>query len=245
MKYTVAVVVVLSMLGASALADFPTVQISIGVRDNGTAAPIGGNGGGSGEIEWVNLDAQTLVLDGTWQQFTFTFASDPITGFTGNGVLDNASGTLEHIRIKSTGFGGPMSMWVDDIADTITVVAPPPPHQVTTTFGTFEGYPDLTEVIFQEPSFSGSTSGFIQPGSFSGVDNTVFHSGAASDHISFQFIDSSTDDWCRLTTFNAPNLPNPALRFDQASVLTFWMMGVPEPASLLLLGLAAGLLRRR
>lgn len=247
MRYTVGIGLVL-MLAVGAMADtFPTVQISIGVRDNGTTAAIGGNGGGSGAIEWINLDGQTLVLDGTWQLFTFNFATDPITGFTGNGVLDNATGTLEHIRIKSNGYDLPMTFWIDEVADTVTESVPPPPHPVTYTFGSFEEYPVGTEVMFRYPNFSGSTDAMIinDPLAVSLVADDFAYAGIHSERVYFQFVDNALTNWCRLTTYNAPNLPNPAVRFDQGSVLSFWMRGVPEPSALLMLGLVAGLLRRR
>jgi len=237
------------MLAVGAMADtFPTVQISLGIRETGSTAAIGENGGTSGGIEFVNLDAQTLVLDGTWQLFTFNITTDPLTAFAGataNGVLDGVAGTIEHIRIRSNGYDLPMTFWIDDVADTIISSIPPPPHPVTTTFGTFEQYAVGTEVMFQEPSFSGSTAAFIKPGSSSLVANDEFYNGAQSDKIIMQFVNNLPTNWCRLTTFNTPNMPNPTIRFDQGSVVTFWMKGVPEPSALLMLGLVAGLLRRR
>lgn len=246
-------------LGAAALAlgiagiASAQLQLSIAVRETGAGGGaaftgIGDNGGAVGGIEWVNRDGQTLTLDGTWQQFTFTLATDPILAFAGataNGVLDGTYGVLEHIRIKSTGaFNSPVTMWIDDVANTIT---PPGGAPTTTTFGSFEGYADGTEVIFQEPSFSGSTSANVMAGSTSGVDNTMAHSGLASDRIAFQFVDSDVSRWVRLTTFNTGQLPNPQIRFDQQSQISFWVKAVPEPASMtaLTLGALALIGRRR
>ena len=69
-------------LATVATAQPPTVQISIGVRETGFAGgsftAIGGDGGVSGGIEWINMDGQFLTLDGTWQQFTFNLTTDPI-----------------------------------------------------------------------------------------------------------------------------------------------------------------------
>src|SRR5690606_29366628 len=93
-----------SMLLALGLASTASAQlaISIGIRETaaggGSFTSIGADGGSLGGIEWVNRDAQTLVLDGTWQQFTFNIATDPLTGFAGttaNSVLDGAFGVLE------------------------------------------------------------------------------------------------------------------------------------------------------
>ncbi|MBK8980184.1 MAG: hypothetical protein IPM29_30145 [Planctomycetes bacterium] len=216
-------------LAAAVSAQAPTVQISIGVRETGASGGvftnIGDNGGATGGIEFINRDGQTLVLDGTWQQFTFNLATDPITSFAGstaNGILDGGFGTLEHIRIlNSQGILDPISIWVDDVADTITPAGGSP---TTTTFGTFQGYADGAEVMFQEPSFSGSTAGFLQTGSTSEIDNYTA-SRTASYAFNFQFINLQPTNWVRLTTFNTINQGNPMVRFDQNSVVTFWLRG--------------------
>lgn len=210
---------------AAAASAQDTVKISLGIREtaagSGTFTNIGDNGGSSGGIEWVNRDGQTLKLDGTWQQFTFTLATDPLIAFAGttaNGMLDGAFGVIEHIRIlNDTGITEPMAIWIDDVANTLT-------GPVTTTFGTFENYPQGTEVMFQEPSFSGSTSANLVAGSTAGVDN-FFTGRMAVYKTRFQFVDNTPTRWLRLTTFNATNQPNPLIRFDQGSVVTFWLKG--------------------
>jgi len=202
-----------------------TVQISIGIRETnaggGTFSNIGGNGGSLGGIEWVNRDAQTLTLDGTWQQFTFTIATDPLTGFAGttaNGILDGTFGVFEHVRVlNAAGITEPIHLWIDDVVDTTMTGGP-------VNFADFQGFATGTEVMFQEPSFSGSTSANLLTGSVSGVDNRVA-SRTSACRFDFQFIDNSPTRWVRLTTFNTPNLPNPLIRFDDQSVITFWMRG--------------------
>lgn len=202
-----------------------TVQISIGIRETaqggGAFSAIGGNGGSLGGIEFVARDVQTLVLDGTWQQFTFNITTDPLLAFAGttaNGVLEGAYGTLEHVRVlNNTGIMTPITLWIDDVTNTTTTTSP-------VTFGDFEGFASGTEVMFQEPSFSGSTSANVITGSTSGVDNRVA-ARTSSCRSDFQFIDGTTTRWVRLTTFNTGNLGNPLIRFDNQSVLTFWMRG--------------------
>jgi hypothetical protein len=85
----------------AASAGDPTLNISIGVRETffngGPQGPIGSNGGTTGGIEWINLDGQTLVLDGTWQLFSFFFIFDPVTAFAGvsaNSILEEPAARL-------------------------------------------------------------------------------------------------------------------------------------------------------
>ncbi|MBK8980183.1 MAG: hypothetical protein IPM29_30140 [Planctomycetes bacterium] len=216
-------------LASLVAAQAPQIDISIGVRETGFAGgaftAIGNNGGAVGGIEWINLDGQQLVLDGTWQQFTFDLAAGPVAGFAGasaNGILEGAYGTLENIRIRnSAGVTEPITICIDDVADTITPTGGAP---VTTVFGDFETWAQGTEVMFQEPNFSGSTSANIVAGGTSGVDNFVA-SRTNSYRVDFRFVDGTPTRWLRLTTFNATNSANPLVRFDDGSVITFWMRG--------------------
>lgn len=205
------------------------VQVSLGIRETeaggGTFTAIGADGGSSGGIEWVNLDGQTLTLDGTWQQFTFNITTDPLTGFAGttaNSLLEGTFGTIEHVRVlNSGGQTDPIQLWIDDVENTTTPGGGGP---VTASVSNFEGYSSGTEVMFQEPPFSGSTSASLVAGGTSGVDNLVA-SRSSSCRFDFQFVDGIATRWVRLTTFNSLNVPNPLIRFDDNSVVTFWMRG--------------------
>src|SRR5262245_59117628 len=137
-------------------------SISIGVRETGTSAAIGDDGGTSGGIEWVNLDGQSIIADGLWHQYTWNFGNDTVTAFTGsgNGVLSssNMKGTLENIRILNSGgnTGGAINLRVDDIVNTVGGV----PTTVA-GFETSEGYIATgtgaltsSQAMFREPIFS-------------------------------------------------------------------------------------------
>ena len=85
------------------------------------------------------------------------------------------------------------------------------------------------EVLFRQPSFSGSTSSFVVGGACN-IPNGVFNcalisdeqafSGTQSLKVAWQFrLNPNTGQpypnaWLRLTTFNTPNIPNPAINFD-------------------------------
>lgn len=271
MKHYMSVLIAFAVVASSGVASagpVPTLTISMATRETGTVAagvPIGGNGGGGAaatgsSIEWLNLDGQTLVLDGTWQQFTFDISAVPVTFFAGvqppGGMpnqVDGTAGTLEHIRFRNTGTTPtPITLWIDDVVDNIDPNGPLPPGPTDMSVQDFEGFMSGAEVTFQEPHFSGSTSGFVEMvGQFAGVDNTVFHSGAASYRVEFSW---EPDDianlaaWLRLTTATGAGTLdiNPTIAYDQDSIVSFWIMGVPEPATLSLL-VVGGLLavRRR
>lgn len=239
-------------LGMVAMAS-AQLQISLGLRETAASGSqvgtIGANGGATGGIEWVNLDAFVLPVDGLWHNVSFTLSSATFTAFAGataNSVLDGDFGVIEHIRIRNLGgYTDPLSIWIDDVANTIT---PPGAGPQTTVLTSFEGYNSGTEVMFQEPRFSGSTSAQLAlTPNFSGVDNTVAFTGSASMRTDFAYVSDAASNWLRLTTFSATNLPNPVVRFDQNSVISFEMRAVPEPATMAALGLgfAAIAARRR
>ena len=118
-----ALVILVAGMPAIALAA-DSWSISIGVRETGTSAAIGDDGGSTGGIEWVNLDGQSIIADGLWHQYTWNFGTDPVTNFSGgNGVLSSATmkGTLENIRILNSGgnVGGAINLRVDNIVNTV------------------------------------------------------------------------------------------------------------------------------
>ena len=111
-----------------------------------------------------------------------------------------------------------------------------------------------TEVMFQEPGFSGSTGGNIQPSpNYSGIDNTTGHDDSHSVNATWMFNNYANYNWLRYTAYSTSQPEaNPILALADAnggiyasSTLTFWMKGVPEPSALLLLGLGGLLIRRR
>lgn len=224
-------VLVFSFTLATAVAQVPTFDISIGVRETGFAGSnvgtIGGNGGATGGIEFINLDGQSLPLDGQWHTFTFNLTTDPVTGFAGtsaNSVLEGLYGTFEHVRVKnSSGVTVPITLLFDDFVDTTTTTGP-------VTITDFEGYGQNSPVMFWQAGFSGSTSGNVLAGSTSGVEQTL---SVGSDVLrqDFQFVDNSPTRWVRFTTYNRTAVGNPVIRFDDNSVVTFRMLALTESAA--------------
>jgi hypothetical protein len=265
MKKTVAILLV-GLLASGAFA--ANMLFSMGTREvdpNGVNPPPlpGVDGGASGGIEWVNLDGQVMPFDGQWHQYSFNMVTDPLTPFAGataNGILQGVYGTLEHLRFNSNGFLHQVTLWIDDIACQYNPNGPLPPPVQNVTFGTFEtdsaGVPYVpgTEVMFQEPEFSGSTNAYVDQTrpQYSAIDDTEFYSGTRSLKVTWHFMTNpanpSAMPWLRLTTFR-PSTPqpqaNPVIRYDEG-IVTMWIKAIPEPSSLALLGLGAlAVLRRR
>jgi hypothetical protein len=220
-----------------------SIAVSIGVRETGTNAPLGADGGTNGGIEFVDRDLNILPLDGSWQQFSFDFPNAQLLAFAGttaNSMWDELRGTLEMIRLRNTdGITDPLRIFIDDIVIT---------YQAMSFTFDFEAQPLGSLHVFRAPDFSGSTSTNLLPGSSSAVSNAAAFAGSQAYELNFQFVDDDTSRWIRLTTFNTPSGPNPAVDFRGS--LSFRMMGVvvpapPGPAALAIVGIAAALRRRR
>lgn len=76
----------------------------------------------------------------------------------------------------------------------------------------FEGYADGTQVMFRQPSYSGSTSGHLaaSPNTSQVVTEPAF-GGTKVCRVDWAFVDSDPQRWLRLTTSNAANVGNPAV----------------------------------
>jgi len=101
--------------------------VSLGVRETGTTAPVGSDGGTTGTIEWVGASGRyngvspqgklVTAMPGIWQTIVFDPLTDPIRPHTGDGVLSSPSnkGTFEHLAFSSTGGAGPFVVYVDQV----------------------------------------------------------------------------------------------------------------------------------
>lgn len=233
-----------AFLGAGFLATpllAQSITLSLGIRETGSVEPIGGNGGSSGGIEWVNIDANVVPLDGGWHQVTVDLRNATLTAFAGataNSMYDGTRGTIEHIRIRNTdGITNPIRMFLDDLVVTDAAGAP-------TTLG-WEGLTVGQEHIFQEPTFSGSTSPNLVVGGGAGVTEAAAFSGTQAYDLNFQFVDNSPTRWVRLTTSAPVSGANPTIDFGGTVSFQVRGMVIPAPAGVGLLGLGALVLVRR
>jgi hypothetical protein len=229
-----------AVAGASAAAQ--SIAVSIGVRETGTLAPLGADGGTNGGIEFVNRDQANIPLDGTWHQVSFNFPNAELLAFAGttaNSMWDTLRGTLEMIRLRNTGgLADPLQIFIDDL-----VIS----YQTESFTFDFESQALGSLHVFQAPGFSGSTTSNLLPGSTSAVSAAAAHGGSQAYELNFGFVDDDPARWVRLTTFNTPSGPNPTLDFRGS--MSFWIMGnvIPGPSTgaLLLMAAVAGGRRRR
>lgn len=236
MKYLSALVVVVLAGSASA----QSIAVSVGVRETGSVAPLGADGGTSGGIEWVNRDLNIVPLDGAWHQVTVDFPNGVLTPFAGlnaNGMWDTVRGTFEQIRIRNTqGITDPMRIFIDDVR--ITYLA-------NSFLFDWEAQAPGSEHVFRPPAHSGSTFANLLPGSSGGTSAAAAHAGIHSFEANFAFVDDDPNRWVRLYTFDSASGPNPTVDFRGS--MSFWIMGqtVPAPSGAALLGMAMAALARR
>ena len=198
-------------------ADAAELLLSVGIRQVDAASEdIGSNGGSSGGIAWINRDELSIVDDGEWHLFEFFPFEDPVVQFT-DPAAEVEFATLEHIRILNTEDGvNSYRLWIDDVRNTNF-------DDSDIQVAGFEDGEIDSEYMFQEPGFSGSTSGNLNTGQFNAsvvADGMAFE-GTQSNRVEFEFVDDQPTRWVRLTTFNGARLPNPLLYVGPGSVISF------------------------
>jgi hypothetical protein len=107
----------------------PDVYVTLGVRETNTTAPIGGNGGTGGGIEWIGTTSvdpgnvrpigKLVTAKDRWVELVFNIPVEPILPFAGataNGSLDVPRGTLECLAFTPVEAGavGPYLIYLDD-----------------------------------------------------------------------------------------------------------------------------------
>ncbi|MCP4590090.1 MAG: hypothetical protein GY842_05050, partial [bacterium] len=193
------------------------IMLGVGIRETGDTGALGSEGSGAGSIEWINVTTNgseeigiSVTPQNSWQTITFDSANG-VTGFTGNGQIDGVRGTLEHLAIWVDGnspdrSSGTYRMYVDNV---INVDADGGGDYLITDF---ESFATGDEVLFQEPTFSGSSSAHLSyPPSVSGTSAEFASTGSQSQLISWFFRDSTVGRWVRDTTSGATNIPRPVI----------------------------------
>ncbi len=114
------------------------LQFALGIREQPSiTGPIGTTctAAASGAIEFVGSPSSVsgapqgkMVTAGAgWTQLTYTIGSEPVRGFTGNGILDSAAApwyVLEHVTIAidpADPKAGPYTVYLDDLSNAGTI----------------------------------------------------------------------------------------------------------------------------
>lgn len=112
----------------------PDFYVTLGVRETGTTAAVGADGGTSGTIEFLGATTKNgsapvgrrISAKDQWVDVVFNIPSEPVLGFTGNGKLDGTKGTLENLAftpVDSTAVG-PYTFYLDTFQQVAPVPAP-------------------------------------------------------------------------------------------------------------------------
>jgi hypothetical protein len=195
------------------------IMLGVGLRETGDAGALGTQGSNSGTIEWINVTTNALkdkfgvpvTPSNNWQTITFS-AANGVVGYTGNDILSspNMKGVLEHLAIwvNSTDpdrSSGPYEMYVDNVYN---VGAGPGGSDFLIT--DFEGYTLGGEVLFQEPTYSGSSaSSLAMPFGASTTSDEYANGGTLSQKLTWFWKDTNTGRWVRDTTDGVVTKPRP------------------------------------
>ncbi|MDB6025946.1 MAG: putative Ig domain protein [Verrucomicrobiales bacterium] len=108
------------------------IKVALGIRETGTTAENGADGGGTGTIEYVGvtgkqtngcpIPTRTVTANG-WTTVEFDLPTEPVAGFTGDGILTNGQQVLEEIAIVGTTTGA-HTVYVDNF-EVVTQTAIP------------------------------------------------------------------------------------------------------------------------
>jgi hypothetical protein len=113
------------------------ISVALGVRETGTTAAIGANGGITGLIEWLGATKNgstpvpsRVVNANTWTTLEFNLPVEVCSGFTGDGILAAGFGVLEQLAIVPNGGMGAYTIHLDNFE---VVNTPALPGTVTMT----------------------------------------------------------------------------------------------------------------
>ena len=99
-----------------------SLKVGVGLRETGTSAAIGANGGTTGSIEYAGCSSEVgttpiptrTVNASNWTTLTFNLPSEPMQTLTGDGILAAAQGALEHLILYGNGGSGAYTVYLDN-----------------------------------------------------------------------------------------------------------------------------------
>ena len=109
-----------------------SLKVGLGVRETGTTADYGANGGTTGPIEFVGVTnvvsnspfPTRVVPANSWSTLEFNFPTEPVRAFTGDGVLATGKGVLESVALVPNGGLGAYTIHVDNLEIVTTTTLP-------------------------------------------------------------------------------------------------------------------------
>ncbi|HOX59827.1 MAG TPA: immunoglobulin domain-containing protein [Candidatus Paceibacterota bacterium] len=103
------------------------LKVGVNARETSSTAAIGENGGTTGTIEFVGVTGKTTgtpsapipsraVAAGSWATLRFELPQEPVTAFTGNGILESTTGkgVLEALALVAAGGTGTYHVYLDN-----------------------------------------------------------------------------------------------------------------------------------
>ena len=99
-----------------------SIKICLGIRETGIQAPLGDDGGTSGDIEFVGATGKNgaapictrTITANTWTTLDFDLPNESTTAFTGNGILAPGKSVLENLAVVPNGGTGIHNIYVDN-----------------------------------------------------------------------------------------------------------------------------------
>ncbi len=200
------------------------VLISLGVRETGDTGPLGSEGSGTGDLEWVGAPTSVngapqgiaVVPGPNWQTIIFD-PTDPnnVTGFTGDGNIDGTRGTIDHLAVAVNAASpdrsaGAYTLYVDNV---INVEADGGLDFVICDFDDVAFDPN-EEILFQEPTFSGSTDQhFAALGPYLSSSSLATDTGnpGQSGLLEWYWLDTTDQRWARIVTSSVDEVPSPII----------------------------------
>ena len=186
--------------------------------------------------EGATVSVTASATDADVPANTLTYSLDPgapagMTINASSGAISwttteaNGPGTYS-VTVRAKDNGTPLLSSTKTFTVTVNEVNTAPVVTANTTFTTvtnfasFEGFSDGTyngTVMFHQPSYSGSTSSYLDTSNNTTSVEATFPAGNISSRAlwaSFSFKSGTVNPWLRLLTFNASTLPNPCISLD-------------------------------
>ena len=214
-----------------------SLGVALSIRGNpNLTGPVWTTGGGTNSNVYF-LGASTLQSGGApadamivspsnnWQTITLQRGPDSLNpinptvlwnnGNAATADLEGDYGALDGIAFVCNGDPGYYDIYIDDIANGTNGV-----------LENFEGDTQGTTFGFSQPSFSGTTSGFLQGAPNSSViSGNAATSGTNSTRVQWQFISNATNQWLRLVHSGNSGLANPQVNLNEPISFKLLLLG--------------------